>query len=148
AEDRAYGNPVQVAEVKDFREWIVSSGIVEMKTIGRRYTWTNNHVCSKIDWVSCNSAWMNYFPLIEAMPDYSQGVHIKSGGSIQGNIWNKHKNVRDAMKLLNRMEFSNASQRVREAKDKLQEVQTSMLECSLSAKLIAAEKEAKEQLDK
>lgn len=45
-EDRISGAPVHES---NFRGFMNNIGIAEIKTIGRRYTWTNNHIHSKID---------------------------------------------------------------------------------------------------
>lgn len=53
-DDRINGNLVQATELRDFREFIKDNGVIKMKYVGRRYTWTDNHTSSKIDWMFCN----------------------------------------------------------------------------------------------
>lgn len=48
-EDRMHGNVVQDHETRDFREFVEDVGMIELKAIGRPFTWTNSHVFSKID---------------------------------------------------------------------------------------------------
>ncbi|XP_075092545.1 uncharacterized protein LOC142172764 [Nicotiana tabacum] len=48
-EDRLHGTQIQDYETMDFREFMVDNGLVELQTIGRDYTWTNNHTFSRID---------------------------------------------------------------------------------------------------
>lgn len=58
-DDRIGGNPVQQAEVIDFNSFMMDNNMTEMKTIGRRYTWTNSHIYIKIDWDIVNGDWIN-----------------------------------------------------------------------------------------
>ncbi|XP_019244458.1 PREDICTED: uncharacterized protein LOC109224325 [Nicotiana attenuata] len=64
-EDRVQGTPVQEFEVKDFKEFIWRNGLTKLKTVGRKYTWTNNHVHSKIDRILVNAAWIKKWPVME-----------------------------------------------------------------------------------
>ncbi|XP_070037184.1 uncharacterized protein [Nicotiana tomentosiformis] len=57
-DDRVYGNPVQEVEIRDFRNFMLNNNMNELKYIGRKFTWTNNHVWSKIDIVIVNAEWM------------------------------------------------------------------------------------------
>ncbi|XP_019255046.1 PREDICTED: uncharacterized protein LOC109233620 [Nicotiana attenuata] len=66
AEDRIGGAPVQDVETRDFRSFLVDSSFVELIYVGRRYTWTNSHVFSKIDWAFVNSDWIHVMPHLEA----------------------------------------------------------------------------------
>ncbi|XP_019238828.1 PREDICTED: uncharacterized protein LOC109218886, partial [Nicotiana attenuata] len=65
--DRIGGVPVQDVETREFRKFQLDSGLVELKSVGRRYTWTKSHVFSKIDWAFVNSDWMQSLPHIEAI---------------------------------------------------------------------------------
>ncbi|XP_019253580.1 PREDICTED: uncharacterized protein LOC109232306 [Nicotiana attenuata] len=64
-EDRVMGNPVQEGEMTDFKNFIADVGLAELKTIGRNYTWTNNHVHSRIDRILANAEWMQKWPNME-----------------------------------------------------------------------------------
>ncbi|WMV28538.1 hypothetical protein MTR67_021923 [Solanum verrucosum] len=55
SEDRQLGNPFQKGEIRDFNEFILDTGMSELKSIGRTYTWSNGRTCSKID--KSNSEW-------------------------------------------------------------------------------------------
>ncbi|XP_060216288.1 uncharacterized protein LOC132643763 [Lycium barbarum] len=57
-EDRIIGSEVQEYEVKDFRDFMLDTGMHELQTIGREYTWTNNHIYSIIDRALANATWM------------------------------------------------------------------------------------------
>ncbi|XP_019242136.1 PREDICTED: uncharacterized protein LOC109222212 [Nicotiana attenuata] len=59
------GNPVQEGEVTDFKKFIADVGLAELKTIGRNYTWTNNHVHSRIDRILANAEWIQKWPNME-----------------------------------------------------------------------------------
>ncbi|XP_070023440.1 uncharacterized protein LOC142179626 [Nicotiana tabacum] len=61
-EDRAKGTPVQEFEVKNFKDFIWRNGLTELKTVGRKYTWTNNHVHNKIDRILVIAAWIQKWP--------------------------------------------------------------------------------------
>ncbi|WMV43575.1 hypothetical protein MTR67_036960 [Solanum verrucosum] len=56
-EDRASGNPVHEYEVHDFNKYIITAGMIELRGIGRWFTWTNGYVYSKIDRALVNAAW-------------------------------------------------------------------------------------------
>ncbi|XP_070017986.1 uncharacterized protein [Nicotiana sylvestris] len=57
-EDRYNGNPVMEAETRDFSEFLLNTGMTELKAVGREFTWTNNHVYSRIDRALVNARWM------------------------------------------------------------------------------------------
>ncbi|WMV46786.1 hypothetical protein MTR67_040171 [Solanum verrucosum] len=47
-EDRIRCNPVREMEIVDFNEFLLDTSMTEMRSSGRSFTWTNNHVSSKI----------------------------------------------------------------------------------------------------
>lgn len=47
-DDKIGGAPIQDVETREFRKFLLDSGLVELKSVGRRYTWTNSHMLSKI----------------------------------------------------------------------------------------------------
>lgn len=53
-EDRLFGSVVQKIDVRDFKKFIQKIGLVELKSIGRKYTWSNSHILNKIDWMFVN----------------------------------------------------------------------------------------------
>ncbi|XP_070013814.1 uncharacterized protein [Nicotiana sylvestris] len=65
AEDRPIDNPVQELEVRNFNDFIEDTGLTEMKTSGRNFTWTNGHTYSKIDRALINVDWMLVMPQLE-----------------------------------------------------------------------------------
>lgn len=84
-DDRIKENPVQEYEVADFKRFMVDTNMVELKTTGRRYKWTNNHVLSKIDWALVNSEWMTTWTHVEATTldpyfSYHNPIAIEIGG--------------------------------------------------------------------
>ncbi|XP_060202618.1 uncharacterized protein LOC132631036 [Lycium barbarum] len=69
-DDRTNGNAVQDSEIKDFRDFINDTGMTELPTRGRKFTWTNNHVSSKIDRALVNTHWMlNMEPVVVQVLD-------------------------------------------------------------------------------
>ncbi|XP_019253872.1 PREDICTED: uncharacterized protein LOC109232561 [Nicotiana attenuata] len=64
-QDRQHGNMIQYMETEDFREFMEDTGMNELHTVGRDYTWTNNHTYSKIDRGLVNSSWMLTMPSLQ-----------------------------------------------------------------------------------
>ncbi|XP_009765971.2 uncharacterized protein [Nicotiana sylvestris] len=63
--DRPIGNHVQDVEVRDFNRFINDTGLVEMRTKGRNFTWTNGHTYSRIDRALINAEWMLKMPYLD-----------------------------------------------------------------------------------
>ncbi|PHU20321.1 hypothetical protein BC332_11472 [Capsicum chinense] len=63
--DRLTGNPVQEGEIKDFVDFLADTHMTELKAIGRDYTRTNGHTCSRIDRVLVNAKWMLHMSMME-----------------------------------------------------------------------------------
>ncbi|KAG5606725.1 hypothetical protein H5410_028217, partial [Solanum commersonii] len=59
------GNPVQDDEVRDFEEFIHNTGLIEMRTVGRHFTWSNYQTFSKIDRIFVNAIWIQQWPHLE-----------------------------------------------------------------------------------
>lgn len=79
-EDRLYGNPVQEVEVIDFKEFLQQSGMMELKSVGRYYTWTNHQIHSKIDRILVNAEWICKWPHLEGIimdPHFSDHYPLK-----------------------------------------------------------------------
>ncbi|XP_070022943.1 uncharacterized protein [Nicotiana sylvestris] len=66
-EDKQFGNPVQDNEVRDFNEFIQTSGMTELRVIGRKYTWSNGHIRSRIDRAIVNAEWLMAIATTEVM---------------------------------------------------------------------------------
>lgn len=64
-EDRKSDNLVQEVEIRNFREFMLNNNMNELKYIGRKFTWTNNHVWSKIDRAIVNVEWMTTMKQME-----------------------------------------------------------------------------------
>ncbi|PHT40138.1 hypothetical protein CQW23_18992 [Capsicum baccatum] len=62
SDDRVMGSQVIDSEVMDFNNFIQDTGLMELKRLGRRYTWTNNPVYNKIDWILVNANWIQKWP--------------------------------------------------------------------------------------
>ncbi|KAH0685681.1 hypothetical protein KY290_017199 [Solanum tuberosum] len=65
AEDRPQGSHIQDIEVKDFNDFIIDTGMQQLKTVGGIYTWKNGHTCSRIDRDLVNAEWMIQMPIME-----------------------------------------------------------------------------------
>ncbi|XP_019267526.1 PREDICTED: uncharacterized protein LOC109244827 [Nicotiana attenuata] len=63
--DRQHGSEVQDMEVKDFKEYMMDTGMNELQSVGRGYTWTNNHTYSRIDRGLVNTEWMMTMPSLK-----------------------------------------------------------------------------------
>ncbi|XP_075086415.1 uncharacterized protein LOC142169104 [Nicotiana tabacum] len=74
SEDRINGNHVQEIEIRDFKNFLIDAGLDELKTVGRKYTWSNNHVHSRIDRILANAEWIQQWPHME-------GIIMNSGFS-------------------------------------------------------------------
>lgn len=61
-DDTQGGNSVQAMEVKDVNEVIAATSMKELRTVGRWFTWTNEHKFSKIYWALGNTTWMMFTP--------------------------------------------------------------------------------------
>ncbi|XP_075109284.1 uncharacterized protein LOC142181060 [Nicotiana tabacum] len=62
AQDRQHGTEVRAMETRDFKEYMLDTGMHELQYVGRNYTWTNNHTYSRIDRGLVNAAWMMIMP--------------------------------------------------------------------------------------
>nr|XP_016459308.1 PREDICTED: uncharacterized protein LOC107782881 [Nicotiana tabacum] len=58
SQDRHHGTIIQDMETKDFRKFMNDTRMNELPTVGRDYTWINNHTYSKIDRGLVNIDWM------------------------------------------------------------------------------------------
>ncbi|XP_070050256.1 uncharacterized protein [Nicotiana tomentosiformis] len=158
-DDRIKGNPVQEHEVADFKRFMVDTNMVELKTTGRRYAWTNNHVLSKIDWVLVNSEWMTTWTHVEAtaLDPYFSGhtpLAIEIGGrGFKGarpfRFFNHLAQHPDFLSLVNNQ--WNCVQPVRGMEaiwKELAEIQHETRDPQKQVELAEEEKELKQQLEK
>ncbi|XP_060203011.1 uncharacterized protein LOC132631450 [Lycium barbarum] len=60
-DDRPIGSPIQDSETKDFREFMLDTGMNDIQTYRREYAWTNNHSYSRIDRAIGNASWMTTY---------------------------------------------------------------------------------------
>ncbi|WMV14494.1 hypothetical protein MTR67_007879 [Solanum verrucosum] len=91
--DRINGNLVQEMEIKDFNEFMIYTGMTELKVIGREYTWSNGCICSKIDRAIVNAEWMLNMNQVEISVMQPAPLSLELDSNIRGN----HK----AFKFLN-----------------------------------------------
>ncbi|PHU17833.1 hypothetical protein BC332_13528 [Capsicum chinense] len=61
------GSPIQEGEMKDFVDFLVDTHMTELKTVGRDYTWTNDHTYSRIDHTLVNVEYMIHESMLEVM---------------------------------------------------------------------------------
>lgn len=64
-DDRLKGSMVTKAKTRDFRDFIMDTGLCELKTVGRDFTWTNSNVFSRIDRALVNAEWVTRFTQLE-----------------------------------------------------------------------------------
>ncbi|KAH0679514.1 hypothetical protein KY290_021611 [Solanum tuberosum] len=61
--DRIFGNPINLAKIKDYKDCIQDLLLIELAQKGNYYTWTNKQlgaarICSRIDRAFGNHEWM------------------------------------------------------------------------------------------
>lgn len=66
-DDRVQGSQVHEVEIRDFNEFLLDTGMDELKSTGRIYTWSNGHTCSKIDRAVVNAEWIMQLPHLEVL---------------------------------------------------------------------------------
>lgn len=66
-DDRIHENPVQEAEIRDFRNFMLNNNMNDLNYIGRKSTWTNNHVLGRIDRAIVNAKWMTTIKQLEVV---------------------------------------------------------------------------------
>ncbi|KAG5601445.1 hypothetical protein H5410_032815 [Solanum commersonii] len=67
ANDRPIGSQVHILETRDFQECINDYNLTELTTVGRKFTWTNGHVFSRIDRALVNADWVLHMPLAQVL---------------------------------------------------------------------------------
>ncbi|XP_070014729.1 uncharacterized protein [Nicotiana sylvestris] len=169
SQDRQHGTIIQDVETKDFREFMSDTSMNELPTMGRDYTWTNNHTYSRIDRGLVNINWMMTMPdlCIQILePSFSNHSPLKlmisqmrrkkdkqvwntngDTGKLQG-VWNKLKRVKQVIKGLNTQHYKGVEDRIKETIRELQEVQEKIGCKMMNTELIEEEKELKKNLEK
>ncbi|KAK4718354.1 hypothetical protein R3W88_016692 [Solanum pinnatisectum] len=66
-EDRPIGSQVESLETRDFQECITDCNLTELATVGRKFTWTNGHVFSRIDRALVNARWILHMPIVQVL---------------------------------------------------------------------------------
>ncbi|XP_070011242.1 uncharacterized protein [Nicotiana sylvestris] len=161
-EDRIHDTEVQDAETRDFKTFMVEAGMTELQTIGKSYTWSNNHTYSKIDRAIVNSNWMTTMPPLSVQVmdpiflDHSPLFieldrpenRCRKAFRFINDIWEKLKHVRSAIKELDVKEFTGVPERIKDIRGKLKQVQEDMITPNHPQELFEAEKELRIQLEK
>lgn len=65
-DEREGGITPLVQEYGPFAELVDDKGLEDMRSTGRKFTWTNGSIHSKIDRVLINVQWIDIFPHIQA----------------------------------------------------------------------------------
>ncbi|XP_042460193.1 uncharacterized protein LOC122043655 [Zingiber officinale] len=80
-QDKEGGQPVSNYELHDLERFVHACGLVDLRSIGCRLTWTNGSVSSKLDRAMVNSHWLiadyeSYveFTSPECLSDHSCGI--------------------------------------------------------------------------
>ncbi|XP_019233129.1 PREDICTED: uncharacterized protein LOC109213752 [Nicotiana attenuata] len=168
-EDRVQGNPVQEVEVKDFKIFIIDAGLDEIRTMGRKYTWTNNHVHSRIDRILVNAEWIQKWPTMEGIimnPRFSDHCPLKvtiTDTVMEGkrpfkffNCLAAHHDFDDILnqcwrmrhRQLNSQEYSSVGHKIQAARNKLENIQMGMTLLGNDNEAIVQKKEDKFELEK
>lgn len=63
--DRPHGSAIQDMKFRDFNEFVTTTVMAELRTIGSNYKWTNGRTYNKIDKALVNVAWMVSMPTLE-----------------------------------------------------------------------------------
>ncbi|KAH0658803.1 hypothetical protein KY289_027551 [Solanum tuberosum] len=58
---------MQISETRDFQECINDCNLTELTTVGRKLTWTNEHVFSRIDRALVNAEWVLHMPIAQVL---------------------------------------------------------------------------------
>lgn len=67
--DRLNGPTITMSDIRDFEKCVADKDLIQVKTTGSYYTWSNNQevpVSSRIDWCFANLSWVNQFPMLTA----------------------------------------------------------------------------------
>ncbi|XP_060200122.1 uncharacterized protein LOC132628354 [Lycium barbarum] len=140
--DGELGNPVQEVEIRDFGDFLLDTGMTEMRTVGRSFTWTNGHTFSRIDRAIINADWaMRYCHLEATFMDHGFSDHSplaikleeqRDGGlktiqkqvrgSAMERVWCKLKFIKGKMKQLNRTEYGGVAEKIQNLRQQISEL--------------------------
>ncbi|XP_019260883.1 PREDICTED: uncharacterized protein LOC109238857 [Nicotiana attenuata] len=123
SQDRQHGTILQDMEIQDFREFMSDTGMNELPTVGRDYTWINNHIYSRID----------------------RGLGKKTSPF---RFFNCMKRVKQVIKGLNTQNCKGVEDGIEVIRRELQEVHEKISCRMLNTELIEEEKELKSKLEK
>nr|XP_009783789.1 PREDICTED: uncharacterized protein LOC104232310 [Nicotiana sylvestris]XP_016467865.1 PREDICTED: uncharacterized protein LOC107790453 [Nicotiana tabacum] len=159
--DRQFGAPVQEVEIRDFRDFLFDTGMTEVQYMGRNYTWTNNHVYSKIDRAIVNGEWMTTMPTLQVQvmePYFSDHSPLSiQFGRRRGNrgkpfIFLNYladdERGQARAKTLNTQHYMGVDKKLKYLRDQLKEVQEKMDTNLRQHELIEEERKLKNQIEK
>lgn len=105
-EERRNGAPVQDVEIRDFNSFLEDTGMMEMKTVGRDYTFTNHYVYSRIDRAMVNASWtQNWAHLETNILDSGFSDHSPLCVTLSSDVGRKGKSFRFLNCLASHKEF-------------------------------------------
>ncbi|XP_070010088.1 uncharacterized protein [Nicotiana sylvestris] len=112
-EDRYNGNPVMKAEIKDFTDFLDNTGMIELRYVGREFTWTNSHVHNKIDRALEQQNNPKPFKFFNNLTEHKEfeGIvkttwEMNMQGSAMKRVWLKLKRLKNGLKQLHKEEYS------------------------------------------
>ncbi|XP_070050304.1 uncharacterized protein [Nicotiana tomentosiformis] len=142
-DDRQFGNHVHENEVQDFNAYIIESGMTELRAVGRKFTWSNGKICSRIERAFVNAEWFLTIAQTEVaawdIPMKYQCMEV---------LWRKLKEVKTGLKQLNQVEYSNVEKRMQLYRQKLADIQAMITNHNHPVELFIAEKELQKELEK
>ncbi|XP_019254002.1 PREDICTED: uncharacterized protein LOC109232710 [Nicotiana attenuata] len=167
-QDRQHGTEVQDIETRDFKEFLLDTGMHELRYVGRNYTWTNNHTYSRIDRGLVNADWMMMMPnmkvqgrksrpfrFLNCIADHHQFLQKvdqaweeRSTGGMMQLVWNKLKRVKEVIKEINTKHYKGVDERTKRIRKELRSTQEEMSSKLQRQDLIEKEKTLKDDLEK
>ncbi|KAK4716870.1 hypothetical protein R3W88_015208 [Solanum pinnatisectum] len=105
--------------VKYFNDFLINTGMQELKIVEDTYTWTNRHTCSRIDGALVNVEWIIQMPIME--------VNILRPWNMK-EVWKKLRRVNRAIKELNNTEFGRVRDRIQTIRTQLHQIQHDMID--------------------
>ncbi|XP_019262827.1 PREDICTED: uncharacterized protein LOC109240616 [Nicotiana attenuata] len=162
------GKPVQEVETRDFKQFLLDAKVDELKTVGRQYTWTNNHVHSRIDRILVNAEWIqkclnmegmsmnpgfsDRCPLSVSFDTSSQAVQLnwrpRNGRHTMLTVWSKLKKLKVALKQMNKEESSGIDNKIQDARGRLENFQSRMSIRGQDVEQVELERATKLELEK
>ncbi|XP_019264348.1 PREDICTED: uncharacterized protein LOC109241980 [Nicotiana attenuata] len=148
--DRQHGTEVQDIETRDFKEFLLDTGMHELQYMGRNYTRTNNHTSSRIDrGLVLEPLVSDHSPLkLMITQKVEQAWEERSTGGMMQIVWNKLKKVKEVIKEINTKHYKGVDERIKRIREELQSTQKEMSSNLQRQDLIEKEKTLKGDLEK